>query len=85
LQKYLEGLLRKRFALSNQVVDIISLGVWNKIRTKDIRKVLTIAKLVNIKDTQQDVDWLIDVHAYYKDVNLVKVDTYNMITKNNKS
>ncbi len=62
-QEISRRLLRKRFALSNQVAEMISLGVWNKIGTKDIRKVLTIAKLVNIKDTQQDIDWLIDVHV----------------------
>ena len=56
-------LLTKRFGLSTAVSDMISLGVWNKIRSKDIRKVITIAKLVDIKDTQQDIDWLIDTHA----------------------
>ena len=67
-QEISRRLLRKRFGLSNQVADMISSGVWNKIGTKDIRKVLTIAKLVNIKDTQQDIDWLIDVHAKHSTV-----------------
>jgi hypothetical protein len=67
-QEISRRLLRKRFGLSNQVADMISSDVWNKIGTKDIRKVLTIAKLVDIKDTEQDIDWLIDVHVKHSTV-----------------
>jgi hypothetical protein len=43
-------LLNKRFGHSNQVVDGIAASVWDELDSKDIRNVLSIAKLVHSID-----------------------------------
>ena len=55
-------LLSKRFGHSNQVADGIATAVWNVMHSKDIRNVLSIAKLVHSID---DVLWLIQTYKKY--------------------
>jgi replication-associated recombination protein RarA len=55
-------LLSKRFGHSDQVADEIAAAVWNEMQSKDIRNVLTIAKLVHSID---DVSWLVQTFRKY--------------------
>jgi Holliday junction DNA helicase RuvB len=55
-------LLSKRLGHSDQVADEISATVWNEIKSRDIRNVLSIAKLVHSID---DVSWLIQTFKRY--------------------
>jgi replication-associated recombination protein RarA len=55
-------LLSKRFGHSNQVADQISAAVWNEMNSKDIRNVLSIARLVHSID---DVSWLVQTFRKY--------------------
>ena len=55
-------LLSKRFRHSNQVADEIAAAVWNEKKSKDVRDVLAIAKLVNSID---DVSWLVQIFKEY--------------------
>ena len=55
-------LLSKRVGHSNQVADEIASAVWNEMNSKDIRDVLSIAKLVRSID---DVSWLVQVYKKY--------------------
>ena len=55
-------LLSKRMGHSNQVADEIALAVWNEMNSKDIRDVLSIAKLVR---SINDVSWLVEVYKKY--------------------
>src|ERR671919_2827407 len=55
-------LLSKRMGHSNQVADEIASAVWNEMNSKDIRDVLSIAKLVRSID---DVSWLVQVYKKY--------------------
>ena len=56
------SLLSKRLGHSNQIADEISATVWNEMNTKDVRDVLSIAKLVH---SIEDVSWLVQVHKRY--------------------
>ncbi len=55
-------LLKKRYKLDANVSDKIGHSVWNRMKSKDIRDVIKIAKLVK---SSSDVDWLIDVQMKY--------------------
>jgi hypothetical protein len=55
-------LLSKRLGHSNQVADEISAAVWNEMNSKDVRDVLSIAKLVH---SIEDMSWLVQVHKRY--------------------
>jgi Holliday junction DNA helicase RuvB len=55
-------LLSKRLGHSNQIADEIAKSVWNEMNSKDIRDVLSIAKLVH---SVEDVSWLVQVHKKY--------------------
>lgn len=55
-------LLSKRLGHSNKVADKIAWSVWNKMNNKDIRNVLSIAKLVH---GIEDVSTLVQVHKKY--------------------
>jgi len=54
--------LKKRYRLGNTVSEKIGYEVWNKMKSKDIRDVIKIAKLTQ---STTDVDWLIDVQMKY--------------------
>ena len=55
-------LLSKRLGHSIQIADEIAKSVWNEMNSKDIRDVLSIAKLVH---SVEDVSWLVRVHKKY--------------------
>lgn len=55
-------LLNKRFGHSNQVANGIAASVWDELDSKDIRNVLSIAKLVHSID---DVSWLVQTFKKY--------------------
>jgi holliday junction DNA helicase RuvB len=55
-------LLSKRLGHSNQVADEIARSVWNEMNSKDIRDVLSIAKLVH---SVEDISWLVQIHKKY--------------------
>jgi hypothetical protein len=55
-------LLSKRFDHSNQVAEEIAAAVWNEMNSKDIRIVLSMAKLVHSID---DVSWLVQTFNKY--------------------
>jgi replication-associated recombination protein RarA len=55
-------LLFKRFGHSGQIADEIAAAVWNDLNSKDIRNVLSIAKLVHSID---DVSWLVQTYKKY--------------------
>jgi replication-associated recombination protein RarA len=55
-------LLNKRHQLDMDISDRIAYLVWNRMKSKDIRDVLKIAKLTN---SMSDVDWLVDVQIKY--------------------
>ena len=55
-------LLSKRLGHSNQVADEIASAVWNELNSKDIRDVLSIAKLVH---NTEDVSWLVKTFKKY--------------------
>jgi Holliday junction DNA helicase RuvB len=55
-------LLKKRYKLDANISDKIGYSVWNRMKSKDIRDVIKIAKLVK---SSGDVDWIIDVQVKY--------------------
>src|SRR5918994_6488451 len=55
-------LLGKRFGHSNQVAEEIAEAVWNELNSKDIRNVLSMAKLVH---SIEDVSWLVQTVRKY--------------------
>jgi replication-associated recombination protein RarA len=55
-------LLNERFGHSNQVADQIATAVWNEMNSKDIRNVLSIAKLVH---SIEDVSWVVQTYKKY--------------------
>jgi AAA+ superfamily predicted ATPase len=59
-------LLSKRLRHSNQVADEIASAVWNEMNSKDIRDVLSIAKLVR---SIEDISWLVQVYKKYGNLN----------------
>jgi hypothetical protein len=55
-------LIVKRYHLNIPIVEKIGYSVWNKMKSKDIRDVIQIAKLTK---SLSDVDWLVDVQIKY--------------------
>jgi Holliday junction resolvasome RuvABC ATP-dependent DNA helicase subunit len=56
-------LLTQRYKLSKTAAIKIASGVWIKLNSKDIRRVLAIGRIAKRTDTENDIDWLIDTHA----------------------
>ena len=56
-------LLTQRYKLPQTTAIKIASGVWTKLKSKDIRKVLVIGRIAKRTDTDDDIDWLIDTHA----------------------
>jgi Holliday junction DNA helicase RuvB len=65
-------LLSKRMGHSNQVAEEIAAAVWNELSSKDIRNVLSIAKLVH---SIEDVSWLVRTFRKYGDMAYSNGDT----------
>lgn len=57
------SLLTQRYKLPETTAIKIASGVWTKLKSKDIRRVLTIGRVANRTDSDNDIDWLIDTHA----------------------
>jgi hypothetical protein len=57
---------------SNQVAEEIAAAVWNELSSKDIRNVLSIAKLVH---SIEDVSWLVRTFRKYGDMAYSNGDT----------
>jgi MoxR-like ATPase len=55
-------LLKKRFHLDPNLSEKIAYAVWNRMKSKDIRDAINIAKLIR---SSTDVDWLVDVQVKY--------------------
>jgi replication-associated recombination protein RarA len=55
-------LFKKRYHLDVNLSEKIAYAVWNRMKSKDIRDAINIAKLIK-SDT--DVDWLVDVQIKY--------------------
>ena len=55
-------LLWKRYGLDVTISEKIGYAVWNKIKSKDVRDAIHIAKLAK---SSADVDWLVDVQLRY--------------------
>lgn len=58
-------LLSKRYGHSKQVADEIAAAVWNELGSKDIRNVLSIAKLVH---SIEDVSWVVKTSKKYGNI-----------------
>jgi Mg-chelatase subunit ChlI len=57
------SLLTQRYKLPETTAIKIASGVWTKLKSKDIRRVLAIGSVANRTDYDNDIDWLIDTHA----------------------
>jgi len=55
-------LLKKRYHMDTDVSEKIGYAVWNKMKSKDIRDAIKIAKLAK---SSSDVEWLVDMQAKY--------------------
>ena len=55
-------LLKKRYHLDTEISAKIGHAVWNKMKSKDVRDAINIAKLVK---SSSDVDWLVKVQMKY--------------------
>jgi replication-associated recombination protein RarA len=55
-------LLKKRYHLDANLSEKIGHAVWNRMKSKDIRDALNIAKLTK---SATDVDWLVGVQMKY--------------------
>ena len=55
-------LLEKNYHLDAPIGEEIGNAVWNRIKSKDIRDVINIAKLTK---SSADIDWLVDVQLKY--------------------
>jgi Holliday junction DNA helicase RuvB len=55
-------LFKKRYHLDVDLSEKIANAVWNKIKSKDIRDAINIAKLVK---SANDIDWLVEVQLKY--------------------
>jgi Holliday junction DNA helicase RuvB len=55
-------LIVKRYHLNIPIAEKIGYSVWNKMKSKDIRDVIQVAKLTK---SLSDVDWLVDVQIKY--------------------
>jgi replication-associated recombination protein RarA len=57
-----QRLLTKKYRLPTEVSDRIAYLVWNRMKSRDIRDVLKIAKLSR---TTSDAEWLVDIQIKY--------------------
>jgi replication-associated recombination protein RarA len=55
-------LLKKRYHLDVSLSEKIGYAVWNRMKSKDIRDAINIAKLTK---SATDVDWLVDIQMKY--------------------
>ena len=55
-------LFKKRYRLDVKLSEKIAYAVWNRMKSKDIRDAINIAKLTK---SSADVDWLVDVQMKY--------------------
>lgn len=55
-------LLKKRYDMEPEVSEKISLGVWNYMKSKDVRDAIKIAKLTK---SSSDIDWLVKLQIKY--------------------
>ena len=55
-------LLKKRYHLDVHLAEKIGHAVWNRMKSKDVRDALNIAKLTK---SATDIDWLVDVQMKY--------------------
>ena len=60
--KISQWLLKNRYRLNTEIAERIAYLVWDRIKSKDIRDVLKIARLTT---SLSDVDWLVDVQVKY--------------------
>jgi Holliday junction DNA helicase RuvB len=60
--KVSQRLLMDRYRLNTEIAERIAYLVWDRIKSKDIRDVLKIARLTT---SLSDVDWLVDVQVKY--------------------
>ena len=56
-------LLTQRYKLPETTAIKIASGLWTKLKSKDIRRVLAIGRIAKSNDTDNDINWLIDTHA----------------------
>jgi Holliday junction DNA helicase RuvB len=57
-----QRLLNKKYRLPLELSDRIAYLVWNRMKSRDVRDVLKIAKLAR---TTEDAEWLVDVQIKY--------------------
>jgi holliday junction DNA helicase RuvB len=57
-----QRLLNKKYRLPSELSDRIAYLVWNRMKSRDVRDVLKIAKLARTTD---DAEWLVDVQIKY--------------------
>jgi Holliday junction DNA helicase RuvB len=57
-----QRLLNKKYHLPSELSDRIAYLVWNRMKSRDVRDVLKIAKLAR---TTEDAEWLVDVQIKY--------------------
>lgn len=57
-----QRLLNKKYRLTSELSDRIAYLVWNRMKSRDVRDVLKIAKLAR---TTEDAEWLVDVQIKY--------------------
>jgi len=57
-----QRLLNKKYRLPSELSDRIAYLVWNRMKSRDVRDVLKIAKLAT---TTEDAEWLVDVQIKY--------------------
>jgi Holliday junction DNA helicase RuvB len=55
-------LLKKRYDMEPEVSEKISFGVWNYMKSKDVRDAIKIAKLTK---SSSDIDWLVKLQIKY--------------------
>ena len=55
-------LLKKRYHMDTDVSEKIGYAVWNKMKSKDVRDAIKIAKLAK---SSSDIEWLVDMQAKY--------------------
>jgi len=55
-------LLKKRYHLDITTSEKIGYAVWDKLKSKDVRDAINIAKLTR---SSTDVDWLVEVQVKY--------------------
>jgi replication-associated recombination protein RarA len=55
-------LLKKRYDLDANISEKIAYAVWNRMKSKDVRDAINIARLTK---SSADVDWLVDVQMKY--------------------